>query len=61
MGFPKRDFRAQFIGGGYVLHCRRCGTREELSRKARVHDVASTHARWFHQGPIKVPPMGVIV
>lgn len=60
-GRRRPDFRAQFVNGGYVLHCRRCGTREELSREARVHDAALTHALWFHWSRAKIPPMGMVV
>lgn len=55
-----RDFRAEFVNGVYVMHCRRCGTREELSRDTLLHDVAAVHARWFHRRPVRLPPMGMV-
>ena len=57
----QRDFKAFFVEGRYVLHCRRCGTREELSRETLIHDVATVHAQWFHWRTVRLPPMGMIV
>lgn len=41
----------------YILHCRKCGTRE-LCWGDKPHDVAATHAKFWHAGGGPKIPVG---